>query len=88
LSIALRQCVVCKQMKEKPRLLRLKREKKTREISWSAENSGGFGIYLCPQSNCLKDFLFLKKFKKRYRRDLTPACRERLTGYLSQLAET
>ena len=59
----LRQCIVCRQYKEKNDLIRLTRDFLTGETKINSDNSiHGRSVYICKNEECIEKVLQKKKF--------------------------
>lgn len=83
MSIPLRMCVVCRQMKAKSELLRI--VKKDGEFSLDiAGKLPGRGAYICRGGNCCESFEKQRSFERAFKGAIPPQLKENIKKELIQ----
>lgn len=86
-KIPMRQCVGCREMKEKPQLVRVVKSP-TGEICLDRTGKmAGRGAYLCLQSNCLKKAQKSRALERGFSGQIAPEIYEALEQALQQEKE-
>ena len=81
-KIPLRQCVGCREHKEKPQLVRVVRSPEG-EVSLDLRGKKpGRGAYICPDPNCLKKAVKSRALERAFSAPIPPEVIETLTAQL------
>lgn len=83
-KIPLRQCVGCREHKEKPQLVRVVRSPEG-EVSLDLRGKKpGRGAYLCPDPSCLKKAVKSRALERAFSAPIPPEVIETLTAQLME----
>lgn len=83
-KIPLRQCVGCREHREKPQLVRVVRSPEG-EVSLDLRGKKpGRGAYLCPDPNCLKKAVKSRALERAFSAPIPPEVIETLTAQLEE----
>ncbi len=81
-KVPLRQCVGCREHKEKPQLVRVVRSPEG-EVSLDLRGKKpGRGAYICPDPNCLKKAVKSRALERAFSAPVPPEVIETLTAQL------
>ena len=79
----LRQCVSCKEYKNKENLIRITKDNKTSEIVVNNDNSAiGRSVYVCKNQECINTALNKKKLQHALKTDIPVNIKEKLSTVL------
>lgn len=83
-KIPLRQCVGCREHREKPQLVRVVRSSEG-EVSLDLRGKKpGRGAYICPDPNCLKKAVKSRALERAFSAPIPPEVIETLTAQLEE----
>lgn len=83
-KIPLRQCVGCREHREKPQLVRVVRSPEG-EVSLDLRGKKpGRGAYICPDPNCLKKAVKSRALERAFSAPIPPEVIETLTAQLEE----
>ncbi len=78
-----RQCVCCKEYKNKEDLIRITKEYKTKEIRINNDNSiCGRSVYICKNSQCIEKAFKKKRIEASLKSDLPDKIKENIYNLL------
>ncbi len=80
-----RTCIVCRQKKDKRRLIRIVRDRDTGVFVDLSGKHNGRGAYLCPELNCWDKALNKNVLDHALRTEVSEAEKEKIIESISQL---
>lgn len=81
----LRQCVCCKQYKDKQELIRITKDYKTAEIAINNDNSvTGRSLYVCKNEECVANLLKKKRIEHILSAEIPENIKEKLATVLKK----
>lgn len=80
-----RQCVSCKEYKDKSELIRLTKDYKSNELQINEDNSlNGRSLYICKNEKCLETAIKKKKIEHFLKTNLSEKLKEELYTVLNK----
>jgi len=84
-KIPQRQCVGCKEMKNKKELIRVLKTENDGIIIDVTGKKNGRGAYICPNADCLKKAIDTKGLERSFKMPVNPAVYEELKKELENI---
>ena len=82
-KIPMRQCLGCREMKQKRELIRVVRSPEGEVLLDSRGKKPGRGAYVCPDADCLKRAVKSKALSRAFGVDIPPEIMEELSSQIN-----